>query len=235
MERSFVVRFRAPDSTESFSMGRPYVTLNAAITLDGKIATRSRDSRISSANDLKELHKMRSTVDAVMIGIRTVLSDDPRLTVRKAKGKDPARVVVDSFARTPLDARILTTGGGMVIIAVSRSAPGSRVKRLEHAGANVLSCGARKVNLKVLLRRLYRMGIRRILLEGGGGLNWSMLKSQLVDEIRVTVAPLIVGGEEAVTLVEGIGMKRMDDAIRLSLMSVAQNGGEVTLTYRVGR
>jgi riboflavin-specific deaminase-like protein len=120
-----------------------------------------------------------------------------------------------------------------VIIAVSRNAPPSRVKELEGAGAKVLHCGAARVSMSELVRRLYRMGICTVLLEGGGTLNWSMLKSGLVDEVRVTIAPALVGGEEAVTLVEGAGIGNMDNAIRLSLESMSQNDGEVTLTYKV--
>lgn len=213
---------------------RPYVILNAAMTLDGKIATVSGDSRISSETDLEELHRLRSDVDAVMIGIGTELGDDPLLTVRRVKGKNPVRVIVDSFARTPIHSRLLKVrDGGRVILGVSESAPSSRIRRLEEAGINVIRCGKRKVDLNSLLERLHRLGIKRLLLEGGGNLNWSFLAARLVDEVHVTVAPLVVGGKEATTLVEGPGITDMDGAIRLSLRDVSRCGEEVVLVYSV--
>ena len=204
------------------------------MTLDGKIATRTRDSRISSKSDLKELHKLRSSVDAVMIGVGTELKDDPRLTVRRVKGRSPIKIVVDSLARTSPNARIFsTTKVEKVILAVSKSAPSSRVTALERAGASVLKCGRMKVDLKALLRALSRMGISNILLEGGGNLNWSMLESKLVDEIRVTIAPMIVGGKKAITLAEGAGVDDINRSVGLSLIKLSRNGLEVKLRYKV--
>jgi len=215
---------------------RPYVILNGAVTLDGKIATRSGDSRLSSAYDLRQLHRLRSLVDAVMIGIGTELNDNPLLTVRfvKTKGQGPFRIVVDSLARTPPNSRILSVKDAAdVIVAVSKRASGSQISRLERSGAEVICCGTRKVDLKILLSKLYRMGIRRILLEGGGTLNWSMLTGNLVDEIRVTVTPMIVGGQKAKTLVEGVGVGDMDRAMRLSLTKALRKGNELILSYKV--
>ena len=215
------------------SYRRPHVILNAAMTLDGKIATRSGDSRISSGIDLKQLHMMRSRADAVMIGIGTQLNDNPLLTVRRGKGRNPIRIVVDSLARTPPKSRILSAKAGCTIVAVSKKAPNARIKKLQQAGAKVIRCGTRYVDLRALLAKLYTMGIRRVLLEGGGKLNWSMLAGRLVDEMRVTVAPFVVGGENATTLVEGFGVGRMSHAIRLSLAKSTRNGSELVLSYKV--
>ncbi len=215
------------------SYGRPHVTLCAAMSVDGKIATRSGDSRISSKRDLKQLHGLRSLTDAIMIGIGTELNDNPLLTVRFAKGRNPFRIVVDSLARTPPDAKIISGKGGGVIIAVSKRATKSRIMRLERAGARVICCGSRRVDLKALLNKLYRMGIKRILLEGGGTLNWSMLANGLVDELRVTVAPLVIGGERAKTLVEGIGVRTISHAIGLSLANISRIENELVLNYKV--
>jgi 2,5-diamino-6-(ribosylamino)-4(3H)-pyrimidinone 5'-phosphate reductase len=203
------------------------------MTIDGKIATKSGDSHISSNRDLKQLHGLRALSDAVMIGIGTQLNDDPLLTVRRVKGRNPIRVVVDSLAKTPPHSRLLSSKHGRVIVAVSNRAPKNRISQLVKAGARVLKCGTKRVNLKALLAKLYGMGVRRVLLEGGGRLNWSMLFGKLVDEIRVTVGPFVVGGENATTLVEGTGVKKMNHAIRLSLAHTERDGNEVVLTYKV--
>ncbi len=218
---------------EAESHKRPDVILTAAMTLDGKIATRGGDSRISSLSDLKKLHRLRSRADAVMIGRGTQLTDNPRLTVRQAKGRNPVRIVVDSLARTSTNTRIFSAKGGSTIIAVSQRAPRARVERLRLKGARVIRCGTEHVDLKKLLQTLRTIGIRRVLLEGGGNLNWSMLVGKLVDEIQVTVAPFVVGGREATTLVEGLGVGRMSHAIRLSLVRTKRIGNEVVLSYKV--
>jgi len=212
---------------------RPQVTLVAAMTLDGKIASKSGDSKISSADDLRELHRLRSHADAVMIGIGTQLRDNPNLTVRNVKGKSPTRIVVDSTARTPPDSRILSNGGPPVIIATSKKASKARLQKLRQAGAEVICSGTTKVDLKTLLPKLWRRGIRKILLEGGGNLNWSMLANGLVDQVQVTVTPLIVGGREAITLVEGSGMRNIERAIKLNLTKFQGAGDEVVLNYKV--
>lgn len=212
---------------------RRHVILNAAMTLDGKIATKSGGSRISSHNDLVRLHRLRSNVDAVMIGLGTQLNDNPLLTVRRTKGRNPIRIVVDSLARTPPESRIFSAKESRTIIAVSKNAPNTRTEKLEQKGARVIRCGTRHVNLRALLATLHTMRIDRILLEGGGRLNWSMLSAKLVDEMRITVAPFVVGGEKATTLVDGFGVGRMSHAVRLSLMKTTRNGNELVLTYRV--
>jgi 2,5-diamino-6-(ribosylamino)-4(3H)-pyrimidinone 5'-phosphate reductase len=211
---------------------RPFVILNAAMTLDGKIATRIGDSEISSSKDLREVHKLRARVDAVMVGIGTQLKDDPRLTVHRVKGKNPMRVVIDSLARTSPKSRVLTEDGHTVV-AVTKRAPESRVVRLRGKGATVIRCGTRQVDLVSLLTKLREMGVRRLLLEGGGNLNYSMLTQGLVDEVRVTVAPLLVGGEKAKTLVEGVGIGEVRRAVRLSLVRIEHVGQELRVRYRV--
>jgi len=222
-----MVKFRRPKPHQ-----RPHVMMNTAMTLDGKIATKSGDSNISTTADRNELHRLRARVDAVMVGSGTQLSDNPLLTTRRVKGKNPIRIVVDSLGRTPSNSRILSAEGD-TIIAVSRRAAGRRVKKLELAGAKVICCGTKHVNLKTLLRKLQDLGVRSILLEGGGGLNWYMLANGLVDEMRITIAPFLVGGERAKTLVEGTGVRKIGDAIKISLKSMTRNRNELVLAYKV--
>jgi len=169
-----------------------------------------------------------------MVGINTVLKDDPKLTVRKIpcdKKDNPIRVVVDSKARTPENARVLSQDAP-TIIAVSEKAPKERIKALEKK-AKVIICGKNKVDLKKLLEELYNLGIRKLLLEGGGTLNWSMLKNKLVDEIRVAISPVIVGGENAITLVEGEGFELVKEGIKLKLIRYYTLGENIVLEYRV--
>jgi len=222
-----MAKFRHPKPRQ-----RPRVLMNAAMTLDGKIATKSGDSKISSATDLNQLHRLRAEVDAVMIGSGTQLTDNPLLTVRRVRGRNPIRIIVDSLARTPPKSRALSAEG-CTIIAISKKAPERRVNKLERAGAKIIYCGKKHVDLNTLLSKLVGLGIQSILLEGGGGLNWHMLANNLVDELRITIAPFLIGGETAKTLVEGVGVRTMREAIKLSLRSMRQNGNELVLAYKV--
>jgi len=217
----------------SQTQSRPRVTLMAAMTLDGRIATKSGDSHISSDSDLKRLHRMRAESDAVMIGVGTQLKDNPLLTVRRVKGRNPIRIIIDSLARTPANSRIFSTKDSRTIVAVSNRAPPTRVNKLKRAGAEITHCGTQHVNLKKLLAKLHANGVNRVLLEGGGTLNWSMLTSGLVDEAMITVAPFIVGGEKATTLVEGAGATKINRGIKLSLKNTERNGNELVLHYDV--
>lgn len=170
-----------------------------------------------------------------MVGLRTLLADDPKLTVKYFRDNKPARIIVDSKAKTPLDSHIVRTASiTPTIIAVTTKASGRRVKRLEEAGVKILVCGkGQLVSLPILMKRLRKLGIRTLLLEGGGTLNWGMLSAKLVDQISVGVSPRILGGEEAITLVEGEGVSRIEDAVRLRLLGVRRNGDELVLSYRV--
>lgn len=221
------------------------VTINGAMTVDGKIATTSGDSKISSREDLLRVHKLRASVDAIVVGISTILGDDPRLTVRLVKGKNPARVIVDSRGRIPIDSQIMHTAPKIrTIVAVTDQAPEEKIRTLEDLGAQVLLISEGKkgqsaavphgVNLKKLFRRLEKMGLRRILVEGGGELNWSLLRLGLVDELIVTIAPKIAGGRLATTLVEGDGFDEIAQGISLQLKRMEQkNAGELVLYYKL--
>lgn len=213
---------------------RPYVILSAAMSLDGKIATKSGDSELSCFEDKVRVHRLRAEVDAIMVGINTVLKDDPKLTVKYAEGPNPIRIVVDSRARTPLSARVLD-GSARTVIAVSKRASPDKTKALRERGAEVIIAGEDKVDLKELLRALKRKGVRILMLEGGGTLNWGMLKEGLIDEVRVAIAPVLVGGRDAVTLVEGEGFSRVAEGEKLRLERIEQCGEDLVLTYKVLR
>jgi len=216
-------------------ISRPYVILNAATSLDGKIATYTGDSRMSSPADLRRVHRLRASVDGIMVGVRTLLRDDPKLTVKFARGLKPHRIIVDSTAQTPLTSFVVRTAKEFAtIVAVTSRVPKNRIEILERRGVKVLVCGkGRLVSTKILLRTLRKLGIRKILLEGGGALNWSMLSSGLVDEISVAITPRILGGEKAVTLVEGKGIPLVKDGVKLKLLNTAKYGPDLVVRYKV--
>lgn len=216
-------------------ISRPYVILNAAMSLDGKIATFTGDSRMSSPADLRRVHRLRASVDGIMVGLRTVLRDDPKLTVRFAKDRKPYRIIVDSKAQTPLRSYVVRTAKDVpTIIAVTSRAPKKRIETLQDEGVRVLVCGnGPLVSVKILLRTLRKIGLGRILLEGGGALNWSMLSNGLVDEVSVAITPRILGGEKAVSLVEGLGFARVEEGVRLTLVKAAKFGRDLVIHHRV--
>jgi 2,5-diamino-6-(ribosylamino)-4(3H)-pyrimidinone 5'-phosphate reductase len=210
------------------------VILNAAMTLDGKIATKTGSSEISGKEDLIRVHKLRKEMDAIIVGINTLLIDDPRLTVHKVEANpedNPIRIVVDSKARTPLNFRILNNDAP-TIIATTENADPQKVKELEKK-ATVLKCGKDRVDLKSLVSELSKREIKTLMLEGGSTLNYSMLENGLVDEVRVCVAPMIAGGVKAKTLVDGEGIDKMKDAIKLKLIKSYSLGPDLILEYRV--
>ena len=212
---------------------RPYVILNAGMTLDGKIASKTGDTKISCKEDIIRVHELRKTVDGIMVGIVTAIKDDPKLTAHKAKtpGKNPTRIVVDSRARIPLEANVFR-GATRTIIAVSKKAGARKLKEIEKR-AEVIICGGDKVDLECLLEELYNRGIKSILLEGGGTLNWGMLEHGLVDKVSVAITPRIVGGKRAVSLVGGEGFETIAKGVRLKLKKHYELGADLILEYDV--
>ncbi len=209
---------------------KPFVFVNIAASLDGKISDESRRQvRISCDEDMKRVDELRASSDAIMVGIGTVLADDPRLTVKDGKlrekrvkeGKppNPLRVVVDSRCRVPLGAKILN-GEAKTVIAVSRRADKSRIEEVSKY-AEVVVCGEEKVDLAELLERLYDMGVRKLMVEGGGTLVSSLIRHRLVDEMYIYYAPMFIGGASSPTICDG---KSFDEPIKVSLKSVESLG-----------
>jgi 2,5-diamino-6-(ribosylamino)-4(3H)-pyrimidinone 5'-phosphate reductase len=214
------------------------ITINAAMTVDGKIATTCGNSRISSRLDLLRVHELRSSVDAILVGISTVLVDNPLLTVRLIKpnkGSNPVRVVVDSHARTPIESRILKTAHMIeTIVFVSERANDIKIRSIRNTGAMVIITGTEIVDLSDALLDLKKMGFKNILVEGGGEINWSLLSLGVVTELIVTISPKIVGGRSAITLVEGDGYEKISQAINMDLKKVSrEKNGEVVLFYEL--
>ncbi|ATZ60656.1 MAG: 2,5-diamino-6-(ribosylamino)-4(3H)-pyrimidinone 5'-phosphate reductase [Methanosarcinales archaeon Met12] len=195
---------------------RPFVFINAAMSADGKISTyERRQIRISSDADMRRVDELRAGADAIMVGIGTVLADNPSLTMKSGE-KNPIRIVVDSMARTPVDAEIISRKGSPTIIAVSKSAPPKRVEALR-GKAEIITVGDRQVSLPELLSELKSRGINRLMVEGGATLNWGLISERLVDEIYVYIGNMIIGGKDAPTLVDGLGFTK---PVKLDLLSI---------------
>lgn len=211
---------------------RPKIILSAAISLDGKIATRTGDSKLSSKKDKIRLHKLRSNVDAILVGRNTVQRDDPLLTVRFAKGKNPTRIILDSQGTISSKSKIIKTCKKVpTIIAVSKKISKKNLSRLQKLPLEIAIFGEEKINIIKLLEYLSKQKINSILLEGGGTVNWEFLNENLVDEVIITLTPFLVGGKDAITLVQGNGFSTIANSKKLRLKQVARQGDELVLKY----
>ena len=211
---------------------RPRVILSAAISLDGKIATRTGDSKLSSQRDKIRVHKLRSKFDAILVGKNTLEIDDPLLTARGVKGKNPVRVILDSRATIHKNSKILRSCSKIpTIIVISKMAKKKNLEKLKKFPVMVKVCGNNKVNIKNLLKFLKEKKIKNILVEGGGITNWSFVKENLVDEAIITITPYILGGNSSATLVDGNGFSIIAKSSRLRLKNVTRMKNEVVLHY----
>jgi diaminohydroxyphosphoribosylaminopyrimidine deaminase/5-amino-6-(5-phosphoribosylamino)uracil reductase len=216
---------------------RPFVTLKAAASLDGKVATRSGDSRwISSETSRNYVHRLRQAVDAVAVGIGTVLKDDPLLTARlpgRKKTRQPLRIVVDSRLRIPLHSQLVRTAGQYpTLVAITPEAPLSRRQRLAAANVEVavIPKDARgHVSLRGLMKELARRGVVSLLLEGGSTLNASALKERVVDRLLFFLAPKIIGGQRAPGVIGGDGTLRIKDAEPVEILKVGRIGPDILI------
>jgi diaminohydroxyphosphoribosylaminopyrimidine deaminase/5-amino-6-(5-phosphoribosylamino)uracil reductase len=220
------------------TLGRPWVTVKAGQSLDGKIATRTGASRwITSPAARRWSQALRSQADAILVGSRTVLLDDPELTVRGAgPGRQPIKVILDSRLSTPVTAKIFRSKTP-VILAALRSAPQRRQAALERAGAQILRLPGRggRPDLKALLRELAKREVTHLLVEGGGEVIASVLKAGAADRMIFVIAPTVIGGREAVTSVEGQGVERPGQALRFREIVVGRFGPDLVVTGYVQR
>jgi diaminohydroxyphosphoribosylaminopyrimidine deaminase/5-amino-6-(5-phosphoribosylamino)uracil reductase len=224
------------DFAKHFRTGRPFVTLKAAVTLDGKIATRTGDSKwITGEAARKEAHRLRADADAILVGVGTVLADDPALTVRHVSGEDPIRVVLDADLRTPPDAAVLGTpgydGAGVLIFHADDADP-SRKDALGRAGAELIAVPrhARGVDVEKALDALGERDVVRLLVEGGAHVHGTFLDLGLADRAAIFIAPRIVGDAGALSFAAGSGVESIERAWRLVRTEVQALGPDWLVT-----
>jgi len=210
----------------------PKIILSAAISIDGKIATKKGDSKLSSKKDLIRLHKLRSQVDAILIGKNTVKQDDPLLTVRYSKGKNPIRIILDSHGTIPKESKILKTSDKVkTIVVISKKIPEKNLEKLKKFPVEIMIAGKNKVNIKLVIKNLNKRKINTILLEGGGTINWEFLKKNLVDEFFITITPHLIGGKDSVSLIQGEGFDRIIKSPKLRLNAISRLENDLVLHY----
>ena len=218
--------------------GMPFVTMKVAMSLDGKIATFCRRSKWISCEDSRLLvHQIRNEVDAIIVGIGTVLCDNPTLTTRLPddNGRDAIRIVLDSKARIPFDSKILNLNSkAKTIIAVTPSAPEDKIEQLKkYADVLIISEKDGRIDLTELMKKLAQMEITNILIEGGAEVNASALKEGIVDKVMFFIAPKIIGNNTAPGPIGGDGVQDPSEAIKLKDISVTQVGDDILVTGTV--
>lgn len=220
---------------------RPYVVMKYAMTLDGKIACATGDSKwVTGGEARRYVHHLRKKYMGIMVGIGTVLEDDPMLNCRIEDGVDPIRIICDSELRIPLDCQLVETAKDIPLIVACREdliceeSQKEKAEALQKAGATIIATsGTNGVNLEELLEKLGEQGIDSILLEGGGTLNASMLEAGLVDRVYAHIAGKLVGGKDAKSPVEGVGIEYMKDAVQLCDMQVEKIGEDICISGHV--
>lgn len=218
-------------------MKRPYVIVNCAMSADGKSALPSRKQlRISSENDIKRVYKLRNDCDAVLVGIETIISDDPKLTVNRKyvkNPKQPLRVVLDSKCRISGNALVLNKASKTLIIT-------NEEYKKDIGGDNVEVVGCKsdvegRIDLDCALNLLREKGIKRLLVEGGGTVLWSLFERKLIDDIYIYIGPCIIGGKKTPTIVDGSGIKSDDELIILEIVNIKKLGDGILTHYRLIR
>jgi diaminohydroxyphosphoribosylaminopyrimidine deaminase/5-amino-6-(5-phosphoribosylamino)uracil reductase len=220
-----------PPYLKQLRTGLPWVTLKAMLSLDGRMASESGESRgLGGDAEQRLVHRLRAESDAVLVGVGTVLADDPLLTVRLARGSTPLRVVLDSSLRTPPTARLLASASRFPVVIATTSGNRAAIRTLEDAGAAVWSfepSGEGRVPLAPLLRRLAAEGRYAILVEGGSTVHTSFLKQNLADRVAIGVAPIILGGASAASLARDLGRPRLAHGIPIDRLEVRRLGEDL--------
>jgi diaminohydroxyphosphoribosylaminopyrimidine deaminase/5-amino-6-(5-phosphoribosylamino)uracil reductase len=209
---------------------KPFVIVKAAMSLDGKIATKIGDSKYITGREARKLvHEMRAELDAVMVGINTVMKDDPQLTVRLAKGRNPMKIVVDTKLRIPLNSKIIKNEPEKLIIATSNKASKKKVKALQQKGLNVILTELKdgKIDLKKLMKELGKSEITSIMIEGGAELNAEALRSGIVDKILFFISPKMIG--KGIGAVGDLGINKVDKSMNLKSIDYKKVGRDILI------
>ena len=228
-----------PPYLKQLETGLPWVTLKAMLSLDGRMASESGESRgLGGDSELRLAHCLRAESDAVLVGVGTILADDPLLTVRLARGKTPLRVVLDSKLRTPLTARIVASAERSPVVLATTSSQAAKVRELEARGVSVWSFEPGtdgRVPLTALLRRLADEGRYAVLVEGGPTVHTSFLREGLADRVAVGIAPMILGGARASSIAGDLGRSRVSDAIAVEGLEIRRVGRDLWIEGTIGR
>ncbi|WP_099362662.1 bifunctional diaminohydroxyphosphoribosylaminopyrimidine deaminase/5-amino-6-(5-phosphoribosylamino)uracil reductase RibD [Fredinandcohnia onubensis] len=212
---------------------RPYVTLKSATTLDGKIATVTGESKwITGEAARQDVHLYRSIHDAILVGVNTVLMDNPSLTTRlpNGTGKNPIRVILDSKLRTPLESQIVNDGKAETWIIVSNQVNQEKMNEFsEKKSVRIIQLQEANLSINTMLTRLGEEGISSIFVEGGAEVNGSFLKEKAINQVIVYLAPKLFGGKQAPTAIGGSGIESIDDSLQLTIKSVEQLGEDVKI------
>lgn len=211
---------------------KPFLTMKAGSTLDGKIATHKADSKwITSAEAREDVHKLRNEHMAILVGVNTVIEDDPELTTRIPNGRNPIRIILDSSLRIPLDAKVITDGKAPTWIFTARHVNEVAKEALKTYGIKIFSTtGIDKVDPIDVVRILGQQQISSVLLEGGGTIHAAFLEKELVDKVEIYIAPKLVGGSNAPTFLEGAGVELMKDAVDLENLQITRIGKDFKFT-----
>lgn len=206
------------------------VVINCAMSADGKIALRTRrQTRISNEEDKRRVHKLRNSSDAILVGVETVIADNPKLTVNPKyvkRPRHPLRIVLDSKGRTPKNALVLDGTSKTWIVT------NEKCKR-NFPNAATTRCGKQEVDLKKLMRILKKKGVGTLLVEGGSKVIWSFLQSRIADEVNVFVGSMVIGGDDSPTPAGGAGAENERAIVALKLSKIRAVGNGVLLTYEV--
>lgn len=211
-------------------MLRPYIIINCAMSVDGKIALPSRrQTRISNEEDMARVYRLRNECDAVLVGVGTIISDDPKLIVKGEyveSPKKPLRIVLDSRGRTPLDAEVLSQDAPTLIVTTVGCDS-------SFGDVDLARCGEERVDLHSLMEILNEKGVKRLLVEGGETVIWSFLKEGLADEVKVFIGSMVIGGTESPTMAGGGGAASLEETIPLVLKRSTRLGDGILLEYEV--
>ena len=215
-------------------MNRPRVIINCAMSADGKIALPNRKQlKISCEEDIQRMYQLRNACDAVLVGVGTILSDNPKLTVKETYVKHPRhplRIILDTRCRTPVDALAVNQTANTLLITAkpcAKTYPGT---------VDIVQCETDEhglIDLPHVLNMLYQRGIKTLMVEGGSTVIWNFLRKKVVDDMYLYIGPLVIGGEHTPTLAEGSGVKRSNEVIPLEIVDVKRLGPGILLHYRM--
>ena len=207
---------------------KPYIILNCAASVDGKIALPNRQKlRLSNEEDFTRVHSLRSECDAIIVGIDTIIQDDPSLTVNQkySSGENPLRIILDTNYRTPENSQILDNKS-KTLIAIGEKTPDKKLENVE-----IIRCGNEEINLEKLMNKLVERGIEKVMVEGGETVLWSFLEKELFDELNVFVSSVIIGGKGTPTVAGGKGYIDEQSTLKLNLENIDRIGDGILLQY----